>query len=341
MPGWRIHTGAKLIIDGSNGGGQVLRTALALSTITGKAFTINNIRQARPQPGLKAQHLAGIEALEELSFASVGEAVVGSSSIEFTPGKVHPQTLSIDIGTAGSITLLMQSLLLPCCLAGKVRLKIKGGTDVAWSPPIDYFLNVILPHFEQLAVFKVNEMKRGFYPKGGGFLDITIKPKQEGFKPLELDKRQPIDKIKGISAASSSLRHAEVAERQARAAKKKLSGHFPVKIMHDYQETKSPGTVITLWAGGIGSDALGAPRKRSEAVGAEAAGEMLYTLLTDAAVDNHLADNLIPLLGLVGGRIRTDDITSHIKTNIEVCEKFGMKFSVDDGVIAVDKPLVL
>jgi len=323
-------------IDGKEGGGQVIRTALALSSVTGKPFRAVNIRAGRAKPGLKAQHLAGIQALEDLSFADARHEGEGSQVLEFHPGKIKPQTLAIDIGTAGSITLLLQSLLLPCCLAeGKVRLKIKGGTDVKWSMPIDYLIQIVLAHFECLADFKINEMRRGFYPKGGGLLDITIRPKASKPAPIIMDEKPDVQKIHGVSCASSSLRHAEVAERQAKAAKRKLSSlDIPVRIRVAYHETACPGSVVTLWGGGMGGDALGEPRKRSEAVGAEAGAELLYLLCSDAVVDSHLADNLIPLMGLYGGRILTDEISGHVKANISVCEKFlDTKYRVEGGII--------
>ena len=323
-------------IDGNygEGGGQIIRTALALSTITGKSFIVKNIRHNRDQSGLKNQHLTGIIALEKLSGAKVSNVDLGSEEFEFVPGKIVPQTLTIDIKTAGSITLLMQSLLLPCCEAeGKTRLKIIGGTDTKWSPSLDYFINLILPKFEKLAKFKIHEIKRGYYPKGQGFLDISIKPRENpDFSPIDLTVKPEITKIKGISSASNELRAADVAHRQAKSAKKKLSTlDIPVKIVEEYTKTKSIGTVITLWMDNLGADFLGERRKRAEGVGAEAGANLLLLLCSDGVVDSHLADNLIPLLALYGGKIKTDKITNHIRSNIYVCEKFlDVKFEIDE-----------
>jgi RNA 3'-phosphate cyclase len=327
-------------LDGAygEGGGQIIRTALALSTLTGKPFTAKNIRVGRDEPGLKAQHLACIKALEDLSLADARGAELSSTNLVFHPGKISPQTLSIDIGTAGSIPLLMQSLLLPCCLAeDKIRLKIKGGTDGLGAMSMDYFLNLLLPKFDAIADFKMNEMRRGYYPKGGGFLDITIKPKAKSMLPLDYATRLHIDKISGISTASSALRGAEVSERQARGAKKKLSSlNIPVRITEEYQDTESIGTIITLWTDKLtmGASAMGHIRKRAEAVGAEAGAELLLLACSDAVIDHHLADNLIPLMALYGGKLMTDQITGHIKSNIYVCEKFiECKFSIEGNKI--------
>jgi len=330
--------GAHIMIDGSyeEGGGQIIRTALALSTITGKPFEVNNIRAGRDKPGLKAQHMACIEALEELSSGKATDAYVGSPAIKYRPGRIKGQTLPVDIGTAGSITLFMQALLLPCCLAEeKVRLKIKGGTDVKWAMPVDYYLNVVMPHFSSLADIKVNKIVRGFYPKGQGLLDITIRPKSKSMRPLDLTKKKAPAKIKGVSFASSDLRTADVAARQAKGAKKKLSSlGVPVKIAEEYAQTESVGTVITLWTDNMGSDALGQVRKRAEAVGAEAGAELLFLLCSDAVVDCHLADNLVPLLGLFSGKILTDEITGHIKSNVYVAENFlEKKIKIEGNLI--------
>lgn len=348
-------------IDGSHGegGGQIIRTALALSTLTGKPFRVEKIRHSRPKPGLKMQHLTCISALKELCFAEVEGDFPGSVSFTYIPRKVVPRTIPVDIGTAGSITLLLQSLLLPCMFAeDKVRLKIKGGTDVKWSMPIDYLLNIIIPNLSRYADFKVNGLRRGFYPKGAGFLDLTIKPKYHisdfagvedfmGFmrqqdKGYDLVKRQPFYKIKGISAASKELRQAEVSERQAKGVKRKLADTgCAVKIFGEYADTESVGTVVTLWPDlpepAIGSDILGERKKRAESVGAEAAYKLLLYLNADCGADNHLADNLIPFLALCQGKIRPDKITGHIMSNIYVCENFlDVEFKIsEDEIISV------
>jgi RNA 3'-terminal phosphate cyclase len=215
---------------------------------------------------------------------------------------------------------------------GEVRLKVKGGTDTKWSIPVDYFVNVILPHYETFSYFQFNDVKRGYYPKGQGFVDMTIKPKFsfcqiKAVPHFDLVRRTSLTKIKGISSASQKLRNAEVAKRQASGAKKKLSSiGCPVNIVEDSDKPT------------IGADALGEKGKRAEAVGAEAAAKLLLVLHSDAVVDSHLADNLVPLLALVGGAIKTDEITDHILSNVYVCEKFlKVRFAVDgkEKMIAV------
>lgn len=345
-----------LLIDGSykEGGGQIIRTALALSVLTQKPFQAVNIRHKRPRPGLKHQHLACIRALQKLANARAVGVHLGSEMIEFFPGRVRPGLLSLNIGTAGSITLLLQSLMVPVIFAdGTVRLKITGGTDTKWSIPMDYFVNVILPVFEIFSSVKIQRLRRGYYPKGQGFLELLITPRfnlqntgnfaefisllRARVPSFSFTVRPALSEIRGVSAASQQLKRADVARRQAQGAVQRIAGLFPITIEEQYERTASIGTVITLWADfrdttvRIGSDALGEKGVRSEKIGEAAAVKLLDFLNSDAAVDPHLADNMIPLLALVGGSIKTTEITGHILSNIYVCEKFlDVRFSVDD-----------
>ncbi|MBD3354997.1 RNA 3'-terminal phosphate cyclase [Candidatus Woesearchaeota archaeon] len=338
-------------IDASHGegGGQIIRTALALSTITGKPFEAKNIRHGRKVSGLKAQHIKCVDSLEKLADAKSRYNIIGSEILNFTPGKIKPQTLTIDIGTAGSISLLLQSLLLPCILADdKIILKIKGGTSGKWAMPYDFLANVLIPQIKKFTEsIDIKLEKRGYYPKGGGKIILKIKPleKKEFPKFNRLDQENLI-KIKGISHASKKLQHAEVAERTAKSAKVLLSRFdVPIDIRAEYADTLSPGSGIALWAVFskdkdeidvkdpiiLGADALGEKGKKSEKVGREAANKLIKEIESDAPVDHHTADNLIPFLALAGGKIKVSKITNHTKTNIWVCEQFlDKKFNLDE-----------
>jgi RNA 3'-terminal phosphate cyclase (GTP) len=341
-------------LDGSylEGGGQIIRTALALSTLTGKSFSVNDIRKGRSEPGLKAQHLYCIKGLKQLCNAKVEGAELGSENLTYTPGRIEGKTISINIGTAGSITLLLQSLLMPSIFADTtVRLKITGGTDVRWSPPFNYFTEVFLPHVNNLADITVKLERRGYYPKGNGKVDITIKPKyrlsdfedfDEFWKHLKsnipiinLTQEESLTSICGISHASYDLKKASVAERQAITAKKLLTRYdCPVTVKTEYCDTISTGSGITLWANLsntiIGADALGEKGKKAELVGQEAAEKLAYTINSKAPVDEHLADNLVPYLALLKGSMRVSKLTNHTLTNICVVERFlGKLFDID------------
>ena len=338
-------------IDGSHleGGGQICRTAAALSTVIQKAFTINNIRRGRSPPGLKNQHMHGIKALEKMFNAQTEGAELGSTELKYVPGVLQTNELEIDIQTAGSITLILQSLLLPCIIYGKkkINLNIMGGTDVNWSPSFDYFQNVIIPQFQRYAVIDCKLLKRGFYPKGNGKIELSIKQKPFN-KPLDLTEQGTLFAIRGVSHASADLMDAEVAERQAYAAQQLLKKKYekiPIDIQTQYQETLSTGTGITLWALFslkkdtldpenpiiLGSDGLGERGTRAEVIGEKCAKTLIEEIESKAVIDSHLADQLIPLLGLKKGKIKTSKITNHTRTNIYTTEQFlDIKFNIDE-----------
>ena len=337
------------------GGGQIVRTALALSTITGIPFSVDNIRAGRPKPGLKMQHLNCISALKELCMAETENARLGSTGLSYAPGKITGKTLNIDIGTAGSITLLLQSLILPSMFADtEVRIKIKGGTDVKWASPVDYFSEIFLPHLNNLVKnIKFRLRQRGYYPKGQGLIDMIIEPRyrladsvdfneflrkirNEG-KKISLYMQGELTQIKGISHASRELSKAQVAERQAKEAKQILSPlNCPIGIDTEYNETSSAGSGITLWALFtnkviLGSDSLGEKGKKSEEVVEEAAKKLNQFIESKAAVDPYLADQLIPFIALFGGEIKTSEITGHIRANAYVCNEFlGKVIEIDE-----------
>ncbi len=340
-------------LDGNEGegGGQILRTALALSCITKKPFDIVNIRKNRPDPGLKAQHLNCIKTLQQLYSCKVEDSFLGSEKLRFIPGELKKRKIEIDIGTAGSITLLLQCVVLPCVLEKKsIKIKIIGGTDVKWSMQWDYYNEVVLSQYRRFADIETRLIRRGYYPKGNGEIEIKIVPKENKEK-IDLSKRGSLIYIKGISHASKDL--GDVAERQASAAEQSLSQlNCPIRIDTRYYNSKSIGSGISLWVTfslneedidmvrpiRLGSDALGEKGKSSEEVGEEAGKKLVDEINSGAIVDNHLCDNILPLLGLFGGEIKTSKITKHTLSNIYVCENFlGKIFQVEENVIKVQQ----
>ena len=356
-----------ILIDGSHkeGGGQIVRTALAFSTITQIPFEADNIRQGRKDAGLKPQHLFCVKALEKLCDAKAEGAEFGSSKLKYIPGKIKGKTINVDIGTAGSISLLMQSLLLPCFFADKkVKLKFKGGTNTNWSMPIEYFQEIFVPYISKFCEkIIVKLIRRGYFPKGGGEVEITIKPKFKladypDFKTfleeirkqnlgLERTEQKHLIQIKGVSHASKHLEKAEVADRQAKAAKFLLNKYgVPVNIRKEYCDAYSPGSGITLWAVFskdkedldlinpiiLGASSLGERGKPSEKVGEEAAKELIKQIESKAPIDSHMADNLIPWMALFcPSKIKVSELTEHTRTNIYVVEQFLEKmFEIDE-----------
>lgn len=331
------------IIDGSygEGGGQILRTALALSVITGEPVKIINIRAKRPNPGLRPQHLYGVLALKELSDGEVKGAREGSTELEFYPQRINAKHVRVLIKTAGSITLVLQALLPAMVFAeGEVTFEITGGTDVPWSPPVDYLKHVTLYALEKLGVRVEIEIKRrGHYPRGGGLVIGRAYPWEEK-KPLIATKFKEIHSFEGISHAVRLPSH--VAIRQAKAAREALERVYPsvpVEIKEEFYEPGKdphlgPGSGIVVWANTdilrLGGDALGERGKPAEVVGREAANELIEQLKTGHAVDKFLGDQLIPFLAFAGGEIWVSEITKHLVTNVWVVEQFfGKVFEVE------------
>ena len=355
-----------LKIDGNycEGGGQIVRTALALSTITLKPFEVTDIRKGRKQPGLKNQHLYCIKSLNQLCNAQSDGDELGSTTLRYEPRKIVAKNLDIDIETAGSITLLLQALLLPAMFANKtIKITITGGTDTKWSMQFDYFNNVFLPQLQRFAKVEAKLLKRGYHPKGNGKVEIKIAPKyklsdystfnefqqtlKEGIKPLDLTEQHNFIQIKGISHASLDLQKANVAERQSETAKSFLKDKYnvPINISTEYQNTLSTGSGITLWAifsknkNDIdeinpirsGVDSLGERGKSAELVGEEAAKNLIKEIESISPIDKNLADQLLPFMALISGQIKTSQITDHCKTNIYAIEQFlGKIFRINE-----------
>lgn len=361
------------------GGGQILRTALAMSLLTEMPFTIKNIRKNRPNPGLKKQHVSALKIIEELYDVQISEYKIGSTELSFMPKskKLKAKRVTYDIGTAGSITLLSQSILLPLIFsdAKQIVLKIKGGTDVSYSMPFDFLSQIFLPQIKFLANdIKIDLGKRGFFPIGNGEISIRIKPKfmnkEEDFRIFQeemlgqnlafnLVEKGFIQNIIGFSTASKQLNERRVAERQERSARLILKGYANTNIRVEYTESDSVGSVIALYAKYspdnyeidfknpvlLGSDALGKKDKRAEDVGKEAAQKLVELIKGDACVDEHIADNLIPYLAIVGGKIKTNTITDHIIANAYVVNEFlkslkseyYININRDLNIISLDK----
>lgn len=340
-------------LDGSSGegGGQIIRTALALSALTGKPFKITNIRANRPKPGLSPQHLTCIKVATELTGAKVEGSEIGSTEVLFAPGKFKAKSIDIDIGTAGSITLFLQSIMLPYMLSKKnSKITIKGGTDVNWSMPADYLVNVFLPQLNKYAKIGPRITRRGYYPKGNGEIEIRIKSffdmdSRKEAQKIELLSQGELISVKGIAHSSADLTDSKVSERIANSAKVKLASlKCPVSIGTEYCSTPSTGAGITLWAIcslttddisysqpiRLGGSCLGEKGKKSEDVGVSAAEELITEIESRAPIDEHLADNLIPYLAIFGGEIKVSRISEHTLTNIEVVQKFlDVNFKVD------------
>ena len=331
-----------LTIDGSQGegGGQILRTSVALSAVTEIPVRVINIRANRPKPGLRAQHLNAIKAVAEVCKAETHGVEIGSREIEFLPKKLSGGTFDINIGTAGSITLVLQALMIPAVHAKeRLAVRITGGTDMKWSPPIDYLRFVTLPLLKKFGYqAEIQLIRRGYYPSGGG--EVVFKVTPSSLEKIFITDRGKILNIKGISHAHPDLRKAEVAERQAKSARILIRNELnkEAEIEKQYAHTFSYGSGITLWAETensiLGADSIGERGKRAEVVGEEAAGAFVAELNTGAGLDKHMADQVVPFLALAGGRVAVSEVTEHTRTNIHVLKKFGYDLKVEGNVIS-------
>jgi RNA 3'-phosphate cyclase len=330
-------------IDGSqkSGSGTILRLSVALATICEEPLHIYNIRQNRPQQGLKPQHLEAVLTAAKLCDAELKGAVLGSREIWFTPRKVKSGRIEAEIGTAGSIPMLLMAVLPICAFAeDRIELQVsKGGTDVSYSPTINYLRFVFLSMLKRMGLdASLVVRKYGYYPKGMGEATLTVQP-CKSLRALNLGNFGSIRAIQGVSTCTF-LEDRKVAERQAKAANEYLKTKglaANIQIVNDRSNPLQKGSSITLWAETdtsliIGADAIGELKKPSEAVGREAAEKLYAEIVAKPTVDVHLADMLIPYIALAKGRsvFLAREVTEHVETNIWLAEKLlNVRFKVE------------
>ncbi len=331
-------------LDGSTleGGGQILRTACALTAITKKPCHVFNIRKGRPKPGLMPQHLLGIQALAKLCDGKLEGDFLGSAEIKFYPGEISAKGLHLKIETAGSLNLVLQTLIPPALFAPQpIKIIFDGGaTDTFFSPTIDHFYYIFLKILEKMGgKVEINILRRGYYPEGGARVEVKVFPSK--LKNLNLTERGSLKKILIISGASNTLKERKVAERQMAGIREILGKlKLPVEEKIKYYDTRCQGSQICLVAEFentvIGTDNLGKLGKRAEDVGKEVALELLKEQKSETCLDKHLADQILPYLALASGksRVTVSEITNHCKTNIWVIEKFiDGKFEIKNNLI--------
>ena len=255
-------------IDGSygEGGGAVLRISTALSAVTSEPVHITNIRSGRPKPGLMPQHLNAVKGVADLSNASINGLELGSTEIFFYPGSLKGGNYLIDVKTAGSITLILQAFMIPAIFAdSKVNITVVGGTDVRWSPSVDYLENVTIPILRLMGYdARTNLIQRGHFPRGGGNLELVIEPVKK-LKPLNVSELK-FDFIKGISHVVNLPIH--VAERQALSAEKILmnEGYISKIKIKSSISALGAGSGILLWTNGltlVSGSSIGEPGKKA------------------------------------------------------------------------------
>jgi len=317
-------------VDGSfgEGGGQILRTSLALALVTGRPLRITRIRAGRKKPGLAAQHLQSVEAARAICNGDVEGASLGSTEIAFVPGDVVPGQYTFEIGTAGATSLVLHTLYLPLALAGgPSELTIRGGTHVAWSPSFHYLRDQWRPALALIGLDVEVEIRRaGYYPKGGGEILARVFPRSK-VGPLKLERESTLAAAK-VTVVSTRL-PTHVAERQVRIAHKLLEEEgLEVNSEVEEYDGIAPGTathvrIPTGRSGGMYT-ALGERGLPAEKVAARAAHQAIAFARSDAALDKCLADQLVLPLALAEGtsEYTTDEITEHLVTNAEIVSRF-------------------
>jgi RNA 3'-terminal phosphate cyclase (ATP) len=319
-------------VDGSfgEGGGQILRTSLALAAALGKDVRISKIRAGRSEPGIRAQHLTAASALGRICNGSFEGLKVGSTDIVFKPGRIAGGQFQFDVGTAGSVTLVLQGLMPVLPFAPPINLELRGGTDVKWSPPVDYLQLVTLPILSAMGVHcTLRKVRRGHYPRGGGLVTFDSMPSAL-LNPIKGLHTGPVVQILGVSHVAKLPRH--IAERQAEAADHAIrtAGLPAPKVSVEITEGESslsPGSGIMLAAGSkeqnvLGGDSLGERGKPAEKVGEEAGKILVEEIQSSAFLDRHMGDMIVPYMVLASGvsEVSVSKITQHTITNVKVAE---------------------
>jgi RNA 3'-terminal phosphate cyclase (ATP) len=324
-----------LRIDGAEGegGGQVVRTALGLSLLTGRRIRLVNIRARRERPGLLRQHLTAVEAAARIGDARVEGARLGSAELDFAPRGIRPGDYSFDVGSAGSVTLVLQTVL-PALLSAEApsRLTLLGGTHNPLAPPFDFLARAFVPAIARMgARVRLELLRHGFFPAGGGEIRAEVHPSP--LAPLQLLQRGRI--LRRRAEAVVSNLPLSIAERELRVVGWDDAAARPV-------ESAGPGNVVMLLAESEHATELvtGFGRKGvpAERVAERALAEMERYLAADVPVGEHLADQLlIPMAVAGGGSFRTLPFSSHATTNAALIERFlPVRFAVSGGVVRIE-----
>jgi len=317
-----------LTIDGSSGegGGQILRTALALSTVTGKPFRIEKIRAGRPNPGLLRQHLTAVKAAATISSAAVDGAELGAGAITFKPGSVTAGEFAFAVGTAGSATLVLQTVL-PALLTAPSpsKLILEGGTHNPMAPPFDFLVKSFLPLVNRMGPTVTAELERpGFYPAGGGRFSVSITPAAR-LLPLQMLERGAVRSIKTRAVVANLWR--SIAVREVNLVGRLLSLSEDSLIAEEIHGALGPGNAVTVE---IETEhhtevftGFGEVNVRAEGVATKVAQEARAYIASGVPIGRYLADQLLIPIALAGaGKFRTGPLSRHTTTNLEVIRRF-------------------
>jgi RNA 3'-terminal phosphate cyclase (ATP) len=338
-----------ITIDGGakSGSGTIVRYSVALASLLGEEIKIENIRARRDKPGLRAQHLKVLQACQEMCHGVVKNASVGSKEITYTPGeRFNGGEYSWDIGTAGSTTMMAQTLLPLACFARKPsKFRLEGGLFQDFAPSAYHMKFVLLPFLKQMGVRVEFEIIRpGYVPRGGGIIEVGVAPAGK-LKPLNITEQGEISSIKGI-ALSSHLKEKKVSQRMAGECQRVLSSYGYKAEIEKIEDESSlqEGAALAIYAemssgNRIGSDRAGRPGRSSESIGRYVAERFIEDIKTGAAIDRYIADQLIIYAGLAEGvtRYSVPRITEHVETNLWLIEEFlSAKTKIDDNLLEIN-----
>lgn len=317
------------------GGGQVLRTSLSLSMVTGKPFHIDSIRAGRSRPGLLRQHLTAVQAAAAVSGAQVEGATLGSTALSFTPGPVQSGEYRFAVGTAGSATLVFQTVLPALMLAsGPSQLVLEGGTHNPAAPPFDFLARAFLPLLARMGPrAEVNLERYGFYPAGGGRFTASISPVDK-LTALTLGPRGEVTRQRAIGLVANLPAH--IAEREIATAIELLQWPAEARAILGTRESNGPGNALMLEVESNGVTEIftsfGEIGVSAESVGKRAANEARKYLFSGAASGEHLADQLLLPMALAGsGSFTAVKLNGHARTNMDVIRHFlPVKFETEE-----------
>lgn len=321
-------------IDGSKGegGGQILRSSLSLALITGKSVRLTNLRAGRDKPGLMRQHLTALRAATEVGNAEVEGDEVGSQTVTFKPGPIQSGTYTFSVGTAGSSTLVLQTVLPALMVAqGPSDITLEGGTHNQWAPPYDFLTQVYFPLLHRMGVDTTSALERyGFYPAGGGRFSVSIRPPLNEFQGLRLLERGEVRRRFATAVVANLPKN--IADREIETVAKKLGWSAECLHATSVANSQGPGNIVTvelqcehiteLFTG------FGRQNARAERVAHEAAQQALTYLAADVPVGKYLADQLLLPMGIAAWRdgvrseFRTPSLTRHTVTHIEILRTF-------------------
>lgn len=343
-----------LTLDGSQGegGGQIVRTSLFLSLLLRQPVRIDRIRAGRAKPGLKAQHATILRLLQQMTGSRADGAEVGSPKLTFEPGRLRAGSHAADIGTAGCIPLLLQTIL-PVAVAtpGTTKVSVRGGTHVPFGPTMDWLEHAYLPYLRRLADIDVTVGRAGFAPEGGGHVTVEVRQPHPAAGTVDglrawVRERLGQRRIEQGPIARSGIRSIaaglpDVPKRQAFAALAEMTalGKTPA-VAAEAVPADGKGSAVTCWVedahgNRLASDRLGHPRTTAESVGKIAGANLVEDWRAGATVDRHLADHLAPWVALGAGAVRLPQDSLHLRTNAWVCNQF-----LGDNSVRTDRGLL-